>query len=179
MDSPNLTSDFNNDDVKVNPRGYLHDSDRDEADINANNDCNDVSCGNLRVVSRNKKLSKLVVDVCVAVEKGEVSKTLSILNLAEKGWDGSVQISAPLPNPLPSEMINQKPPLECHQLLYVFYSLIGHKDDGIVKIINAIEDGEISSNDETTPLSFPLSLRAHVILRALLWIPYDCFSIPW
>ena len=56
-----------------------------------------------------------------------------------------------------NELSNQK----CRQVLAVFYSLIGC--------------GKCSIGQ----LSIPLSVKAHLLLRALLRLPHDKFMIPW
>mmetsp|Transcript_30283 Transcript_30283/g.64152 ORF Transcript_30283/g.64152 Transcript_30283/m.64152 type:complete len:269 (+) Transcript_30283:57-863(+) len=105
-----------------------------------------------RAIDRNY-ICQLAHNVCEAMERGDTSELDSILNISMEG-NASPATSGTDDN---SAASNQK----CHELLTVFYSLIGHDKCDI---------GE---------LEIPLSVKAHLLLRALLRIRFEKYSIPW
>lgn len=98
----------------------------------------------------------LAQDACRAMEQGDISELFSILNVSVED-DGTYSAMGGGTGTNGNEASNQK----CHQVLAVFYSLIGC--------------GKCSIGQ----LSIPLSVKAHLLLRALLRLPHDKFMIPW
>ena len=94
-------------------------------------------------------------DACRAIEQGDISGLFSILNVFDE--DGTSSVTGGGTGADGNEASNQK----CRQVLAVFYSLIGC--------------GKCSIGQ----LSIPLSVKAHLLLRALLRLPHDKFMIPW
>ncbi|KAL3773946.1 hypothetical protein ACHAW5_010843 [Stephanodiscus triporus] len=92
---------------------------------------------------------QLAHDTCHAIEQGDISKLFYILNIFVKDGGGTGEDG--------NESSNQK----CRQVLAVFYSLIGCGKCSISR------------------LSIPLSVKAHLLLRALLRLPLDKYMIPW
>ena len=58
---------------------------------------------------------------------------------------------------------------KCQQLLVIFYSLLGHYNDN--------DDEPSAIIDDIRLDNVPLSVKPHLLLRALLRIPHD--TIPW
>lgn len=92
---------------------------------------------------------QLAHDTCHAIEQGDISRLFYILNIFVEDGGGTGANG--------SEASNQK----CRQVLAVFYSLIGCGKCSISR------------------LSIPLSVKAHLLLRALLRLPLDKYMIPW
>ena len=99
---------------------------------------------------------RLTQDACRAMEQRDISELLSILNVSVED-DGTSSAMGGGTGTNGNEASNQK----CRQVLAVFYSLIGC--------------GKCSIGQ----LSIPLSVKAHLLLRALLRLPHDKFMIPW
>jgi hypothetical protein len=98
---------------------------------------------------------RLTQDACRAIEQGDISGLFSILHVL--GEDGTSSVTVGGTGAGGNEASN----LKCRQVLAVFYSLIGC--------------GKCSIGQ----LSIPLSVKAHLLLRALLRLPHDKFMIPW
>ena len=90
------------------------------------------------------------------MEQGDISGLFSILNVSVKD-DGTSSAMGGGTGTDGNEASNQK----CCQVMAVFYSLIGC--------------GKCSVGQ----LSIPLSVKAHMLLLALLRLPHHKFSIPW
>jgi len=99
-------------------------------------------------------MCRLARDACRAIEQGDISGLFSILNVLVEDEPSSVTSGGTWTDG--NEASNQK----CRQVLAVFYSLIGC--------------GKCSIQ-----LSIPLSVKAHLLLRALLRLPHDKYMIPW
>ena len=101
-------------------------------------------------------ICQLAQDACRAMEQGDISGLFSILNVLVED-DGTSSAMGGGTGTDGNEASNQK----CRQVLAVFYSLIGC--------------GKCSVGQ----LSIPLSVKAHMLLQALLRLPHNKFSIPW
>ena len=121
-------------------------------------------------LSSNSSLGQLAQNVCEVMEKGgDANELYSILHISMGGDEST--------NTNEAEGESTSSPIEesggksadttekyrCRQLLSVFLSLIGNEND-MCKIGG---------------LDIPLSVRAHLLLRALLRIPHDKYSIQW
>lgn len=112
---------------------------------------------NSRELYGSNNLCNLAQKTCEAMERGDTSELYSILDLSAEGDRGASRATLGADNTEASSN-NHK----CREILAVFYSLVGHNDKYDV--------GE---------LEIPLSVKAHLLLRALLQLRHDKYSIPW
>ena len=116
---------------------------------------------------------QLANDTCQAMENGNISKLYSILDIdtgettlspaASSGGDYDDETN----NTPSSSSATQK----CQEVLSIFYSLIGY--------YNKEDETESSYTNNGLEEEFPLSVKAHLLLRGLLRIPHDKYLIPW
>ena len=116
---------------------------------------------------------QLANDTCQAMENGNISKLYSILDIdtgettlspaASSGGDYDDET-----NNTPS---SSSATPKCQEVLNIFYSLIAY--------YNKEDETEPSYNNNGLEEEFPLSVKAHLLLRGLLRIPHDKYLIPW
>ena len=102
--------------------------------------------------NENEILCQLAVDVCKVIERGDTSELYAMLdiNTNESASAMAIEVDG-----------SAAPNSKCTELLSVFHLLIGN------------------NKGNTGGLNIPLSIKAHLLLRALLQIPYVEYSIPW
>ena len=101
-----------------------------------------------------EKKCRLAQNVCEAMQKGDKTELYSILEISLENDESSNKAAGDSASP-PTD--NNK----CRELLSVFRSLIGNTDQDVGR------------------LDLPLSVRVHIVLRALLQIPSGKYAIPW
>ena len=120
-------------------------------------------------LSSNISLGQLAQNVSAVMEKGgDANELYSILHIS-MGGDESTNTNQAEGESTSSHIqesggnSDKTENYRCRQLLSVFLTLIGNDND-VCKIGG---------------LDIPLSVRAHLLLRALLRIPHDKYSIQW
>lgn len=113
--------------------------------------------------NNNNKRCQLAIDTCKIIERGNnnSSELYSILDIVA--------------NDTPTTLITHRqdddnvPNNKCQEILSIFYTLIGYHDDCNSSTTAAVDDN----------MDIPLSIKAHLLLKALLCTPHDRYAIPW
>ena len=110
--------------------------------------------------SNNNQRNQLAIDICQAIERGgnNTSELYSILDIVANDTVPTTATSAHQQN---DDVPNNK----CQEILSIFYTLIGYHTN-----CNSMDDDN---------MDIPLSIKAHLLLKALLCIPHDRYVIPW
>ena len=117
--------------------------------------------------TNNNQRCQLAIDTCQAIERGcnNTSELFSILDIVANDT---------VPTPLTAHKQDDDiPNNKCKEILSIFYTLIGyHHND------NCNSSSTVAAVDDNN-MDIPLSVKAHLLLKALLCIPHDRYAIPW
>jgi len=109
--------------------------------------------------STNNQRYQLAIDTCHAIERGSnnSSELFSILDIVANDSPATAH-----------RQDDDAPNNKCQEILSIFYSLIGYHTN------NCNSSTLVDDN-----MDIPLSIKAHLLLKALLCIPHDRYVIPW
>jgi len=113
--------------------------------------------------TNNNKRYQLAIDTCHAIERGSnnSSELFSILDIVANDSPATAH----------RQDDDEVPNNKCQEILSIFYTLIGyHTSD----VCNSSSAAAVDDN-----MDIPLSVKAHLLLKALLCIPHDRYVIPW
>ena len=119
-----------------------------------------------------RSLRELAQRACATMEKNDTSELYTVLNLSmsdgesKEGVEDKAACNGSIMPPDDADGTGNI--TRCNELLTIFYSLIGH---------SCIDEGFDGTTIKQTDI--PLSIKAHLLLRALLRIPNDGHSISW
>ena len=117
------------------------------------------------LTNNNNQQYQLAIDTCQAIERGgnnnNTCELFSILDIAANDTVPTTATSA-------HQQVDDVPKNnKCQEILSIFYTLIGYHND----------DCKVAVDDNN--MDIPLSIKAHLLLKALLCIPHDRYAIPW
>ena len=112
--------------------------------------------------TNNNQRYQLAIDTCQAIERGNnnTSELFSILDIVANYTPSTATFA------LKQDVPNNK----CQEILSIFYTLVGYHHD-----CNSSTSAVVDYNN----MDIPLSIKAHLLLKALLCIPHDRYIIPW
>ena len=116
-------------------------------------------------MSTNSKRYQLAIDTCQAIERGG-NNTSELFSILDIDITNDTVPSTSTTAHRQDDVSNNK----CKEILSIFYTLIGyHHDDCNSSTTAAVDDN----------MDIPLSIKAHLLLKALLCTPHDRYAIPW
>jgi len=117
--------------------------------------------------TNNNQRYQLAIDTCQAIERGG-NNTRELFSLLDIAANDTIPTTATTSHKQDGNVSNNK----CQEILSIFYTLIGyHTSDNCNSSTAAAVDDD--------NMDIPLSIKAHLLLKALLCIPHDRYVIPW
>ena len=115
--------------------------------------------------NNNNQRYQLAIDTCQAIERGgnNTSELFSILDIAANDIPSTATTAH-------RQDYDEVPNNKCQEILSIFYTLIGH---------HTSDDCNSSTTAVDDDMDIPLSVKAHLLLKALLCTPHDRYAIPW
>ena len=117
--------------------------------------------------NNNNQRYQLAIDTCQAIERGG-NNTSELFSILDIDITNDTVPSTSTTAHRQDDVSNNK----CKEILSIFYTLIGyHTSD------NCNSSSTAAAVDDN--MDIPLSIKAHLLLKALLCIPHDRYAIPW